>query len=93
MAQIAAAKASELPERERVALDYAEYLIASPQSISDERFDGLRVFFSEAEVVELSFFVLFYNMLHRFNTAIDLGPPDGDNIVVRHLRDFQMQRD
>lgn len=84
---------SDLPEPERIALEYAEYLIVNPQTIDDGRFANLRSFFSEEEVVELSFFVLFYNMLHRFNTSIDLPPPDGNNTVVRHLRDFQLQRD
>ncbi len=31
-------------------------------------------------------FVGLYNTSHRFNTAVDLEPPDHDNLVVHNLK-------
>lgn len=76
--------------RERVALQFAEKLITDPSSVSDAAFEELKRHFSEGEIVELCFFVGFYNLLHRFNAAIDLEPIAGEAIVVRHLADFQL---
>ena len=73
-----------------MALDYAEALIAAPSAISDERFAALREHFDEGEVVELSFFVGFYNLLHRFNSAIDLDPRAGEELVTQSLAAFQL---
>ena len=58
--------------------------------MTDERFADLRGEFSDGEIVEMSFFVGFYNLLHRFNAVIDLDPKAGDELVVQHLADFQM---
>ncbi|MEE2665177.1 MAG: hypothetical protein VX681_13755 [Myxococcota bacterium] len=50
----------------------------------------IREVFSEGAIVELSFFVGFYNMLHRFNAVIDLDPKDGHEIVFESLATFQL---
>jgi alkylhydroperoxidase family enzyme len=64
---------------------FAELYITSPSSITDELFDELRRWFSEGQIVELCFFVGTYNMLQRFNTAIDLEPRAGEEIVVQSI--------
>ena len=69
-----------------LALLFAELYITSPDSITDELFDELKRYFSEEQIVELMFFVGTYNMLHRFNAAIDIEPRDGDNLVVLSIR-------
>ncbi len=61
---------------------FAELYITSPDAITDELFEELKVHFSEGQLVELMFFVGTYNMVHRFNAAIDMEPRDGDKIVV-----------
>lgn len=61
---------------------FAELFITSPESITDEFFDEMKTHFSESQLVEMMIFVDTYNMLQRFNTAIDLTPQDGDNLVV-----------
>ncbi len=79
--------------RERQALAFAETLIVAPSAMSDEAFDALRQEFSEGEIVELSFFVGFYNLLHRFNAVIDLDPKAGHEIIVESLAGFQLAAD
>jgi len=73
-----------------MALEFAETLILLPTAMTDERFAALRREFSDGEIVEMSFFVGYYNLLHRFNAVIDLDPKAGDELVVQHLRDFQL---
>ncbi len=79
--------------RERRALAFAETLIVAPAAMTDEAFDALREEFSEGEVVELSFFIGFYNLLHRFNAVIDLDPKAGHEIVFESLGGFQLAAD
>ncbi len=74
---------THLNEREQITVEYVELLIMNPQAVTDELFDRLKQHFSEAEIVEMSFVTGYYNMMHRFNTAIDLEPQNGDNIVVK----------
>ncbi len=61
--------------------------------MTDESFEALREEFSEGEIVELSFFVGFYNLLHRFNAVIDLDPKAGHEIVFESLGGFQLAAD
>ena len=79
--------------RERLALAFAETLIVAPTAMTDEAFDDLRQEFSEGEIVELSFFIGFYNLLHRFNAVIDLDPKAGHEIVFESLADLQLAED
>lgn len=80
---------SDLPERQKIALQLAELYITNPEAITDSLFDEAKRHFSEGQIVELLFFVGAYNMMHRFNTAIDLVPKDGDNITVQSIRGYQ----
>lgn len=64
---------------------FAELYITSPESITEAFFDGMKSHFTEAEMVEMMFFVGFCNLLQRFNTAIELEPADGENIVKFEL--------
>ena len=80
---------SDLPERQKIALQLAELYITNPEAITDPLFDDAKRHFSEGQIVEILFFVGTYNMLHRFNTAIDLAPKDGDNIIVESIRGYQ----
>ena len=76
-----------------MALAFAETLIVEPAAMTDEAFNALREEFSEGEIVELSFFVGFYNLLHRFNAVIDLDPKAGHDIVFESLAGFQLAED
>ena len=90
IAQIDDPEAQSLTGRERLALAFAETLIVAPTAMTDERFAELRTEFSEGEIVELSYFVGLYNLLHRFNAIIDLDPRAGEDLVVQHLAAFQL---
>ena len=46
--------ATELSERERIALEYADRVSATPVDVPDEFFATLRTLFSEREIVELT---------------------------------------
>ena len=56
--------------RERLALEFAEALTATPPVVSDALFERLRAVFSENEIVELTAVAAFQNMSARFNTAL-----------------------
>ena len=58
--------------------------------MTDERFAELRQHFDEGEIVEMSFFVGFYNLLHRFNAVIDLDPRAGHELIQQSLSGFQL---
>jgi alkylhydroperoxidase family enzyme len=64
-------------------LEIVEFYIVSPESVTDAMFDELKKHFSEAEIVEMLFMTGYYNLLHRFNTAIDLDPTE--TVVVHDL--------
>lgn len=73
---------SSLTDREQAAVEFAELLISAPKSITDARFNGLKDFFSEGQIVELCFFILYCNMYQCYGSGFDTKPPDGDRIVV-----------
>jgi alkylhydroperoxidase family enzyme len=67
-------RASELfTEREKVVLDYAVAMSATPADVSDELFAALRTHFSDAQIIELTHVIALENMRGRFNRALDIG--------------------
>jgi alkylhydroperoxidase family enzyme len=58
---------------ERLALEYAEAMTATPVEVSDELFDRLRARFDEAAIVELTAAIAIENYRGRFNHAVGLG--------------------
>lgn len=82
--QINQPERSTLPERQKLALMFAELYITSPEAITDSFFEELKLHFKEGELVEIMFFLGTMNMLHRFNTAIDLSPPNGEELFIGH---------
>jgi AhpD family alkylhydroperoxidase len=58
---------------QRLVLEYAEGISATPVDVSDELFDRLRARFDEAAIVELTAAVAFENYRGRFNHALGLG--------------------
>jgi AhpD family alkylhydroperoxidase len=57
---------------ERLVLEYAEAVSATPVQVSDELFDRLRARFDEAAIVELTAAIAFENYRGRFNHAVGL---------------------
>jgi AhpD family alkylhydroperoxidase len=67
-------RASELfTDREKVVLDYAVAMSATPADVSDELFAALRTHFSDAQIIEVTHVIALENMRGRFNRALDIG--------------------
>ena len=61
---------AELSWRERLALDYADHVSATPVDVSDERFARLAAEFSEREIVELTATIAHENYNSKFNRPL-----------------------
>jgi alkylhydroperoxidase family enzyme len=57
---------------ERVALELADAMTATPPQVNDELFARLREFYDEAQLVELAAIVAQENFRSRFNTTFRL---------------------
>ena len=63
-------ESSDLSERERVALEYADRVSATPVDVSDEFFVRLRSLFSEREIVELTSHIAHENYNAKSNRPL-----------------------
>jgi len=61
---------SDLTERERVALEYADRVSATPVDVSDEFFVRLSTLFSEREIVELTSHIAHENYNAKMNRPL-----------------------
>jgi AhpD family alkylhydroperoxidase len=61
---------------ERAALDYAEAITRSDREVDDELMAGIRHWFDDDAVVELTALVAFQNLSSKFNAALAV-PPQG----------------
>ncbi len=72
LAQVAQWRASpDFEPQERLALEYAEAMSATPPTVDDDMMARLRAAFEPEAIVELSAVVALQNMSARFNTALD----------------------
>ncbi len=62
---------SSFSDIERLVLEYAEAVSATPCVVSDELFARLKKSFSDEAIVELTAVAAFQNMSARFNAALD----------------------
>ncbi len=65
-------EAAGLSERERVALEYADRVSATPVDVSDELFARLGALFSEKEIVELTATIAHENYSSKFNRPLGI---------------------
>jgi len=61
---------AELSLRERLALDYADHVSATPVEVSDELFARLVAEFTEREIVELTATIAHENYNSKFNRPL-----------------------
>src|SRR5204862_4820353 len=61
-------------ETEKLVLDYAAAITATPSDVPDELFDALRARFDERQLVELTSAIAIENYRARFNWAFRIGP-------------------
>jgi AhpD family alkylhydroperoxidase len=60
-------------ELDKLVLDYAVAVSATPVDVPDELFDQLRGHLGERELVELTYIIALENMRGRFNLALGIG--------------------
>lgn len=65
-------EATDLSDREKAALEYADVFAINHFAITDETFEKLREHFSEAEIVELGMFCAFYFGVGRLFASWDM---------------------
>jgi AhpD family alkylhydroperoxidase len=61
-------------ETEKLVLDYATAMTATPSDVEDELFDALRARFDERQLVELTAAIAIENYRARFNWAFGIEP-------------------
>lgn len=61
-------------ETEKLVLDYAAAITATPSDVPDDVFDALRERFDERQLVELTSAIAIENYRARFNWAFRIGP-------------------
>src|SRR5262245_43298480 len=84
-AALGTGSASELTERERVALEYADRVSATPVDVPDEFFARLRGLFSEREIVELTAHIAHENYNAKSNRPLRVEANDFCEIPVRSV--------
>lgn len=57
---------------------YTDRWALDPVSIDASFLDRLRTCFSDQEIVELTYIVMWYAGIHRANAIFDVEPPSGD---------------
>jgi alkylhydroperoxidase family enzyme len=62
--------AGTISERERLALEYADRVSATPVDVPDDFFEALRNVFSEREIVELTAHIAHENYNAKFNRPL-----------------------
>ncbi len=76
-------------EKEKAALEYTEAMTDSNRQVTDTMIEGLKQFFDEEGIVELTGLIAFQNLSSKFNSALDVPaqgfcklpstrPPEGD---------------
>ena len=59
-------------EPERLALEYAERMTITGQSVDDALFDRIKKHYSEAQIVELTAAIAFENFRSKFNPPLGI---------------------
>jgi alkylhydroperoxidase family enzyme len=83
-----------LVERERLALEYADRVSATPVDVPDEFFERLRAQFSEREIVELTATIAHENYNSKFNRPLriesnnfcEIPLPTPEELAARRAR-------
>ena len=76
IAEMDAPASADIGPEEKAALRYAEALTLNPGDIPEDVFTGLKKYFSESQIVEITMIAALYNMVNRFNEALKLDPEE-----------------
>lgn len=74
---------SDLSEREKMALRYADFVKYHPQGVTDEFMARLKQYFSDAEICEIAYILMAYGGAHNFYSSIgeDVVDENGQSLV------------
>lgn len=61
-------------ERERTVLEYTEAMTRTDLQVTDEMVLGLKKYFDDDGIVELTGLIAFQNLSSKFNSALDVAP-------------------
>ena len=61
-----------LDEKEKIVLEYTEAITYSDRHVTDDLIEGLKNFFDDDAIVELTGLIAFQNMSSSFNSALDV---------------------
>src|SRR5687767_9613837 len=75
---------ADLSDRERVALEYADRVSATPVDVPDAFFQQLRHSFSEREIVELTAHIAHENYNAKFNRPLRVAANNFCDISLPH---------
>jgi len=64
--------ASNLSDREKAAVEYADLFAINHFAITDEAFESLRKHFTESEIVELAMFIAYFVGMGRFMASLNV---------------------
>jgi alkylhydroperoxidase family enzyme len=73
------ATSPKFSDREVAALAFAEQIVRDDREVSDECFDRLRRYFTEPEILELTFIVGYQTFASKFAKAFQLAPQGFSN--------------
>lgn len=76
---------ANLSERERIALEYADRVSATPVDVPDEFFESLRRLFSEREIVELTAHIAQENYNAKSNRPLRVEANNFCEVPLPHL--------
>ena len=74
----------DLSDRERIALDYADRVSATPVDVPDEFFANLQRFFSEREIIELTAHIAHENYNAKSNRPLRVDANNFCEIPIPH---------
>ena len=74
----------DLSDRERIALDYADRVSATPVDVPDEFFANLQRFFSEREIIELTAHIAHENYNAKSNRPLGVDANNFCEIPIPH---------
>jgi len=86
LAKVVDYEASDLPEREKLALRYADQVRFHPQGVSAEFLAELKRYFSDAEICEIAVTTMTYALSHSLASSIGEDALDeaGESLVDPH---------
>ncbi len=61
-------------EVEKAVLDYAEAMTITDREVTDEMVNGLKAYYDDAAISELTGLIAFQNLSSKYNSALDVQP-------------------